>query len=121
MSGIGTSVSRCIYSDVSLSKSVGGVGGGIIGSIGADVSGGVSARVGSGIGASIGARVGGSIGARVGGGVSGGINLSKIFVWSVVNNIMSLGFPWLSSLRINWFVKFLSQSNIGSHIRSSIC
>ena len=109
MSGIGTSVSRCIYSDVSLSKSVGGVGGGIISSIGADVSGGVSARVG------------GSIGARVGSGVSGGINLSKIFVWSVVNNIMSLGFPWLSSLRINWFVKFLSQSNIGSHIRSSIC
>ena len=96
MSGVGTSVSRCIYSDVSLSKSVGGVGGGIIGSIGADVSGGVSARVG------------GSIGARVGSGVSGGINLSKIFVWSVVNNIMSLGFPWLSSLRINWFVKFLS-------------
>ena len=88
MSGVGTSVSRCIYSDVSLSESVGGVGGGIIGSIGADVSGGVSARVG--------------------GGVSGGINLSKIFVWSVVNNIMSLGFPWLSSLRINWFVKFLS-------------
>ena len=96
MSCIGTSVNRCIYCDVSLSKSVGGVGGGIIGSIGADVSGGVSARVG------------GSIGARVGGGVSGGINLSKIFVWSVVNNIMSLGFPWLSSLRINWFVKFLS-------------
>ena len=80
MSCIGTSVNRCIYCDVSLSKSVGGVGGGIIS----------------------------SIGARVGGGVSGGINLSKIFVWSVVNNIMSLGFPWLSSLRINWFVKFLS-------------
>ena len=100
MSGVGTSVSRCIYSDVSLSKSVGGVGGGIIGSIGADVSGGVSARVGG--------SISGSIGARVGGGVSGGINLSKIFVWSVVNNIMSLGFPWLSSFRINWFVKFLS-------------
>lgn len=104
MSGVGTSVSRCIYSDVSLSKSVGGVGGGIIGSIGADVSSGVSARVGSGIGA----RIGASIGARVGSGVSGGIDLSKIFVWSVVNNIMSLGFPWLSSFRINWFVKFLS-------------
>jgi len=89
------------------------------------ILGGVSTGITSGVDGGVVTDISSSVSSGIEGSVSSGISrcilLGVVFVWSVIVNIMSAGFPWLLSFRVDWLVELSSVSTgVGRSVGRSV-